>query len=88
MGVIDDIYSMLDKQRQEQANIFKRFDVKKTKDNHLILPERFREEIGEMYHRIHFSKYIENDKGYVVEKDMLEFGTLKAPYVTGEDNNE
>ncbi len=59
MGVIDDIYSMLNSQRQEQEDLFKRFGVKMTSNNYLILPHKYKEEIGERYHRVRFSKLIE-----------------------------
>ncbi len=58
MGVIDDIYSMLSKQAEDQSAIFKRFNVEMTEDNVLLLPEKYREEIGERYHRIYFSDEI------------------------------
>ena len=92
MGVIDDIYSILDNQRQEQADIFKRFGVEMKEKNHLVLPERFRKEIGELHNRIHFSDLIPPDEGLEFIRPLedfkgLTFGTLIPPYIT-EENNE
>jgi len=90
MGVIDNIYSMLDKQRQEQEAIFKMFKVKMTEDNVLLLPERFRKEIGEMYHRIKFSDLIDSDTGYSFTPADYSKNDWKqsSAFFTGETNNE
>lgn len=92
MELMDDLNKIIDEITNEKNRrleiIFKHFNVKMTDHNHLVLPEKFKKSIGEGYDRIHFSKYIENDTGYVLKKPIedFSFGTFLSSYpIKGEN---